>query len=865
MRFTIVGEVGAIAESGPVELAGRLRLLLAALLAHRNAEVSRNDLIDIIWGEQSEPANAEATLRQYVSRLRRALRDAEENAADLVVTTPSGYRLEAEPGSVDAEELAEFAAQGSRPPDLESRFGGHPYGAYRHEGWCNAEVAALGELLDHVRDLPVATSTDGGAARPGGLPRPASRLIGRDRLLASACELFTESRLVTLTGTGGMGKTRLAMAVAEELVAAGRYPGGVWFADLMPLSNPAEVPSLVAKLIGVEIGADSAVADLAAYIAPNKALLVLDNCEHVIDACADLAGEVLSASGSGAILATSRERLDLAGERVVDVPPLSAAVDDLGASSPAVVLFTERAIAANPDVDLDYPEQLIELVNALDGLPLAIELAAARTVVLSIPELLTGLEDRLVLLSPRRRRSRTMQATIDWSYDLLDDVERRVFRTLGLFAGSFDLEAVASVTGLPAGEALDVVESLVLKSMVHRARGRTTTARFRLLDTLKAYANQRLEVEQELDDARDRFVEYFSSAIGRHPHFYFYSLNYVAEHGDDWPNITVAVEWAAARERWVDTAWLLKAAVGLGVVASTSAALLPAVEECARHLDEGSQLAQEVRHLKTNCYLDAGNFSAARDHSIAMARTDDRFTSNMATVFLGGLVIYRDPAEALRLIDDNLAARPDEPLDDFEINATTLRVSALAHLGRFDESEAEIARYFEIEDTHGIRQSSGVLVVIARGVLAWLRNDPGEIYRPDLVNRYLFPDSSLPLSTSVGAPLLRALAAVANVADDREQVLSDYARVALAGRSPVELNSVATVLAALAHQEGQEARAVELLRSVGVTAPSVVRLVAEELANRIGIDLEPPEGTSEAPARAAVLTESRLRGWKQPF
>lgn len=864
MRFTIVGEVGAIAESGPLTLSGRLRHLLGALLARRNGEVSRNDLIDIVWGEQSEPANAEATLRQYVSRLRRALDDAEDGAAELVVTTPSGYRLEAVPGSVDADELTEFAAQGVRPRDFESRFAGHPYGAYRDEAWCLAEVTALGELMDQVRDLPVVPVIDGLAAQPGGIPHPASRLIGREGLVDTARELLSESRLVTFTGTGGTGKTRLAVAVAEDLVAAGRYPDGVWFADLMPLSSPAEVVGLVAKLVGVEIRPGTGPADLAAFMAPRRSLLVLDNCEHVIETCAHLAGAMLSVDGPATILATSRERLDLDGEGVVAVPPLSTAAED-EASSPAVALFIERAIAANPDVDLGHQQQLTDLVSALDGLPLAIELAAARTVVLSVPELMAGLEDRLALLSPRRRRSRTMQATIDWSYDLLDDVERRVFRALGLFVGTFDLDAVASIAGLPVGDALDVVEALVLKSMVHRATGRTATARFQLLDTLKAYARQRLESERELDDGRDRFVDYFSDAVGRHPSFYFYSMNYTAERGDDWPNITAAVEWAAARERWFDAGWLLKAAVALGVTVSTSAELLPAVEECADHLDDGSQLAQEVLHLKTNCYMDAGDYPAAREHSILMAQADDRFTSNMATVFLGYILLHQEPAEALRLIDDNLAARPDEPLDDFEINATTLRVSALAQLGRLDECEAEIARYIGIEDTNGIRQNSGIVVVVTRGVLAWLRNDPGEIYRPDLIDRYAYPDGSQPVMASGGADLLRALGAVATRADDREQVLADYARVALGGRSLLEFNSVAIVLAALAYQEDHPDRAIELLRSAGVTVPSVARLVANELAARIGIELERPDEVTrtEAPAREAVRAEARRRGWEQ--
>ena len=861
MRFHVVGGIGAEGEGGPAALGGRLRRLLAGLLANRNGEVGRNDLIAIIWGEDSEPANAEATLRQYVSRLRRALAEVETRGQDLVVTTPTGYRLLAGPGTTDIDEVAGMVARGFRSADFDARFGGQPFGAYGDEPWCHAQAAAVLDLLGRARRLPIApASTNEVDHNIGpGLPHPATTFIGRNELVRTTYDLLSDPGLVTLTGTGGVGKTRLALAVAHARTESGTHPDGTWFADLSPLGHQADVVGLVARLAGAEVSGPTAMADLARFLARRRCLLVLDNCEHLVDICATFAAAVLDCGGVATILATSRERLDIDGETVIEVPPL--AVDSTSVPSPAVRLFAERAVAANPDVDLDDAEGLNDLVTALDGLPLAIELAASRTVVLTVPELMAGLGDRLRLLSPRRRRSRTMEAAIDWSYQLLDPEEQRVFRALGLFVGGADLPAVAAVTGLDPEDALDVVEGLIVKSMVQRATGDPSAARFTMFETLKASALKHLDDEGERDTAEQRFVNHFSDTVGRHPHHYYYSFNFLRSTGDHGPNIVASAHLAVDHERWTDAGWLLKAAVGLTTMVSSSAPLLPAIEACSQHLDEGSTLWEQVTATKTNCYLDASDHRAAAEHAARMTKANDQFTACMATIFLGYLALSGDPHRSLQLIDDHLATNGPDELVDSGLLATTLRVTALAHIGRFDECQAEIVRYLAIEDANGMRHHSGIMVVVTQGVLSWMRGEHDRIHREDLIARYSLADGSLPLSTAIGADLLLALGAAAGGGAEADPVVRRYAGRALGGRARLEANSAATVLAVLAEAEGERARAVDLLHSIGYTSPGVVRLVARELARRLEVELTTPAPLTDTTARRALAAEADRRGW----
>jgi transcriptional regulator with XRE-family HTH domain len=303
----------------------------------------------------------------------------------------------------------------------------------------------------------------GRAARtpPSNLPAPRTALIGREGEVAALTDLVAqgEARLVTLTGVGGVGKTRVALQVAAALRGRrGAFPGGVWLVELAPLADPALVPQAMTAALGVRAAPGAPPLDaLAAALRARRVLVVLDNCEHLLDACAALAGQVLDACPALRLLATSREPFLIAGEVQHRVPPLAvpdagepAAVDDL-ARYPAVRLFVARAQAVAPAFRL-VPENAAAVARVcirLAGIPLALELAAARVGVLSVEQIAARLDDCLRLLTGGSRagptRQQTLRAALDWSHDLLAPAQRAAFRRLAVFPGGFDLEAALAV------------------------------------------------------------------------------------------------------------------------------------------------------------------------------------------------------------------------------------------------------------------------------------------------------------------------------------------------------------------------------------------------------------------------------------
>jgi predicted ATPase len=337
------------------------------------------------------------------------------------------------------------------------------------------------------------------------LPLQLTGLVGREREISEVGRLLGEARLLTLTGPGGSGKTRLALAVASEVVE--EYEDGAWLVELAPLSDPELVPEAVASVLGVREATGSPLLEtLADHVRSRTILLVLDNCEHLIEACAGLVEELLRSCPNISILATSREALGVEGETIFVVPPLSLpdprrlpAVDGLSHYE-AARLFVERARALRPSFALTEQNAVAvaQICHRLDGMPLAIELAAARVRVLSVEQIAKRLEDSFALLTGGRStlaHHGILGATMDWSHDLLSEEERVLFRRLSVFAGSFALEVaetVGSGGGIGEGEVLDLLSSLVNKSLV-LVTERDGEARFRMLETVRQYASDKLE------------------------------------------------------------------------------------------------------------------------------------------------------------------------------------------------------------------------------------------------------------------------------------------------------------------------------------------------------------------------------------
>lgn len=339
-----------------------------------------------------------------------------------------------------------------------------------------------------------------------GFPVALTSFVGRAQAVADVADRLGQSRLVTVTGPGGAGKTRLAGEAARRV--AGRFADGVWLAELAAVQDPAQVAAVVAAALGIrDLPAVAAADALADALARRQLLLVLDNCEQVIGAAAELCGRLLLGADDVRVLATSREPLRIAGEVRYRLGPLT--LPDPGAlpaaECEAVTLFADRAARADPGFALDGTTRatVAQLVARLDGMPLAIELAAARVDVLGVAQLLERIDDRLELLTDGDRlaepRQRSLAATVHWSYRLLDDVERRVFRAVSVFPGPFTLAGAEAVAGAGAGPAvLRLVDGSLLVPPRVDPDGRT---RYAMLETLRAYAARLLAETGEDEEA----------------------------------------------------------------------------------------------------------------------------------------------------------------------------------------------------------------------------------------------------------------------------------------------------------------------------------------------------------------------------
>ncbi len=355
------------------------------------------------------------------------------------------------------------------------------------------------------------------------LPAQVTALLGRDQDVARVCGLVRSDagRVVTLTGVGGCGKTRLALGVASGLL--GSFKDGVWLVGLAPLHDPLLIPQAIASVLGVREQPDRSVVDgLLAYLARREVLLVLDNCEHLVQACAVLADSLLQGCPNVRLLATSREPLHISGEIVSRVPPLAVpnvpldAPDQLG-DYPAVQLFVERATAAQADfvVNAHNASTVVAICRRVEGLPLAIELAAPWVRALAAEQILQRLEDAFGLLVGGSRsapdRQKTMRATLDWSYGLLEELDRAVLRRLAVFVGGWSIEAaeaVCSGSGVSSHEVLSSLIRLVDASLV-QVEHHDRRARYRLLEPVRQYAHERLVGSRELDLMRRRHAEFF--------------------------------------------------------------------------------------------------------------------------------------------------------------------------------------------------------------------------------------------------------------------------------------------------------------------------------------------------------------------
>ncbi|HEV8553869.1 MAG TPA: tetratricopeptide repeat protein [Casimicrobiaceae bacterium] len=357
-------------------------------------------------------------------------------------------------------------------------------------------------------------------ATPNNLPQQVTSFIGREHELAEIAKSLGNTRLLTLLGVGGIGKTRLSLQVAADVLDD--FPDGVWFVELASLADAQFVPQAVASVLGVKEEAGRPVIEaLQKHVKDRRLLLILDNCEHLVEACADVVKQLLQSGPRLKILASSREHLHVNGETTYPVPAL-AVPDPSRTITPealtqyeSVRLLVDRAVAAQPafHVTEQNAPAISEICRRLDGIPLAIELAAARVRALSVENIAARLNDRFRLLTSGTRtalpRQQTLRALIDWSYDLLDDRERAVLQRLAVFAGGWTLEAAEAVCvggDVREYDVLDLLTNLVEKSLVVLE---AVGGRYRLLDTVRQYAQERLDESDDADQVRTRHLAFY--------------------------------------------------------------------------------------------------------------------------------------------------------------------------------------------------------------------------------------------------------------------------------------------------------------------------------------------------------------------
>jgi len=400
-------------------------------------------------------------------------------------------------------------------------------------------------------------------AAPNNLPNQLTSFIGREKEIEDVKKLLHDAHMLTLTGPGGTGKTRLSIQAAGEVLD--QYPNGVWFVELAPILDPLLVPRTTAIAIGLRDEPQRPVIDmLCDYLREKKMLIILDNCEHLVDACAQMTDRLLHVSSHTRIFASSREALGIAGEVTYQVPSLG--LPDLGhlpsveslSQYEAVKLFIDRATAAVSTfaVTNDNAPALAQICHRLDGIPLAIELAAAKIRVLSLEQIAKRLDDRFRLLTGGSRtaleRHQTLRAAIDWSYNLLSPAEQTLFCRLSVFIDGWTLEAAESVcsdAASPSEDILNLLEQLINKSLV-TAGEMEHVSRYRMLETMRQYANEKLAEAGESDALRDRHLEYFLQfAETAAPHLIRpEQLEWLARLDADYENLRATLEWALSKE-----------------------------------------------------------------------------------------------------------------------------------------------------------------------------------------------------------------------------------------------------------------------------------------------------------------------------
>ena len=692
----------ALLEAGePLRLGSRALEILIALVERPGELVTKEELIARVWPDTFVE---EASLRVHVAALRKALGDGQSGNRYVVNVAGRGYRFVA---PVHQHEAVE-----TKPPAVE-----------------------------HTHNLPA----------------PLTRTIGRADIIGALTARLPERRFVTIVGPGGIGKTTVALAVAHNLVTA--YPHGVRLIDLASLKDPTLLPAALASALGLAIRSDQPVRALIAFLRDKQMLIILDSCEHVVEAAAALAEQVFKGVRDTHILATSREPLRAEGEWVQRVPPLglppaSARVKaEEALLFPAVQLFVERAMASLDTFELKNAEAPIvaDICRRLDGIPLAIELAAGQVEAVGVAGLASLLGDRFRLLMKGRRtalpRHQTLRATLDWSHELLPETERVILRRLAVFTGSFTLDAVRAVAA--GGEitlnSIDDFANLVAKSLVTADVGGPTLL-YRLPETTRSYALEKLTTSGELQQVARRHAEYSRDMAARTP-FERPAREWLDTYSGQIDDIRAGLDWAFSPSG--------DAAIGVALMAASVPlwTYLSLMEECrgrveralvslatAEHRDKRHEMQLNAALGAALMYTKGGTAETRLAFAQALEIADSLDDTDYRLRALWGLWVDRmnDGAvlDAMRLAEKfGLAASNSPDASALPIGERTLGFS-LHFLGDQTNAHRHIERMLsglvpELHERPIIRfQFDPWLTAQMRfAVILWLRGFPDQAVR----------------------------------------------------------------------------------------------------------------------------------------
>jgi Predicted ATPase len=510
---------------------------------------------------------------------------------------------------------------------------------------------------------------------PNNLPTQLTSFIGRENEIAEVKQELESHRLVTLTGSGGTGKTRLSLQVAADLLD--HFDHGVWFVELAPLTDPQLIPQTILSVIGIsEQQGKTPLELLQDYLHEKKILMVLDNCEHLIEASARVVNALLNAAPHLRVMASSREALGVKGEASYPVPSLSLPdikhlplIEQLSQYE-AVRLFIDRALLVAPHfvVDKDNAPHIAQICHRLDGIPLAIELAAARVKMLSVEQISKRLDDRFRLLTGGARtsmpRQQTLRALIDWSYDLLSKNERLLLCRLSVFAGGWALEAAEEICagdGIESYEILDLLSQLVNKSLVVVQDSQSGETRYRMLETLRQYTREKLLEVGDGEMIRDRHLAYFVKlAVQAEPELHYSNqVFWLNKLDDEIDNFRMGIEWALGNDveaglRIAAIPWRFW--LGRGYFQEVGTWLQSLLEQ---HKTTDALHAQALA-IHSSCIFRQGNFPEAvrlAKQSLEIARTvSDPRTEALSLAFLGvTMAIQGNMAEGGPLLEQALA------------------------------------------------------------------------------------------------------------------------------------------------------------------------------------------------------------------